>query len=71
MFNIFVNYLLHFGKMLTFFSLWFMYGGYKIGPSRIDPIYEQVVTRMYIAIYLEIEIITYTPQQIPDQKVPI
>jgi hypothetical protein len=48
-----------------------MYGGYKIGPSRIDPIYEQVVTRMYIAIYLEIEIITYTPQQILDQRVLI
>jgi hypothetical protein len=32
-----------------------MYGGYKIGPLRIDPTYKQVVTKMYIAIYLKIE----------------
>jgi hypothetical protein len=33
-----------------------MYGGYKTRPSRIDPIYEQVVARMYITIYLEIDV---------------
>ncbi len=53
--NIFASYLLHFEKTLKKISLWFVYGGYKIGPSRIDPTYKQVVMKMYIAIYLEIE----------------
>ncbi len=40
-----------------------MYGGYKTRPSRIDPIYEQVVVRMYITIYLEIEVGIRTPNK--------
>ncbi len=67
----FASCLLHFGKKLTFFSLQFMYGGYKTRPSRIDPIYKQAVVRMYITIYLEIKVSTRTPQQIPNQRAPI
>lgn len=46
---------LPFKKMLTFFSLWFVYGGYKIGPSRTNPSYEQIVARMYTTIYFKLK----------------